>query len=103
MQHPLAGRRQPDQDGATVFLPDFADHVAALRQTIHQLNRAVVFDLQPFRQLANGRKLARRQSLDRQEELMLLRLDSLRSRGIFAVTEKPPYLMAEFRQRPVRR
>ena len=70
-------------------------------QPVHQFDRAVMFQLQTLRQLANGRLYAVRQALNRQEQLVLLRLHSSRPNLLFAEAEESANLIAELSQRAI--
>jgi len=65
-------------------------------QSIDQVHRAVMLNLQTPRELADSRTLSFGQPLDRQQKLMLLRLDAVGSRGVLAEAQKTAHLMAEF-------
>jgi len=58
-------------------------------------------DLQPLRDFVNGRSGAVRESFDRQQKLVLLRLDIARPRRFLAVSQKSADLMAKLGQRPI--
>src|ERR1700683_3481986 len=64
-------------------------------QTVCEFNRTVMLDLQPFRQNADRRNLAGRQTLDRQQSLVLMRLDSCGARGRFAEVQEAADFVAE--------
>jgi hypothetical protein len=75
---------------------------SALRQPFHQLARAVMLELDPLGQNSDARLLSRlNNTLDREQQLMLLRLDPGGARRLFAKVEKPPDLVAELRQSSV--
>lgn len=64
-------------------------------QAVYQFNSAVVADLKTFRQFADRRSFACRQSFNGEQNLVLLGLDSLSSCGCLAELEKEPDLMAK--------
>ena len=67
LQQPLAGRRQMQTYFAPVIRIGFADHGAAFGKPVHQFDRAMVPDLQAFRDSSNSRLRADRNSLDGQQ------------------------------------
>jgi hypothetical protein len=69
-----------------------------LNQPVHQFNRTVMLDLQPFRQDANAWVVV---ASNRQQQLMLVRLKTGCARCLLAEMEKPPDLVPGFRQSPV--
>jgi len=73
------------------------DQFAGL-QTIDQLDRAVMLDLQPLGQRSNGCSLAAGQAFHRQQRLMLLRFQTCGARCFFAEIEKSPDLVAKLPQ-----
>ena len=100
-QHGRAGGRQPHDYLAAVLLAEFAGHVPMLFQAAHQLHSAVMLELQPFGQFADGCLGAIRQSLDRQQKLVLLRFHPQRTNLFFAEAKKAPDLMPELSQSAV--
>ncbi len=68
-------------------------------QAIDQLDRAVMLDLQAFRQRPDGCTLPAAQALYRQERLMLLRLQTSGTRRLLAEVQETPDLVAKFPQR----
>jgi hypothetical protein len=64
---------------------------ATLRQSVHEFHRAVMLDLQSLSQHADAWLV---QTPNRQQQLVLLRLDSSRARGLLAEVQKPPDLVA---------
>jgi len=67
---------------------------APVDQPIDQLNGAVMLELHSFCQDTNGRLEAARETSHRQEELVLLRLDTGFSSGVFAETQEAADLVA---------
>jgi hypothetical protein len=68
-------------------------------QAVDQLNRAVMLDLQSFREHSDCCLSRLRQALNRQQRLMLLRLDPGGTGSLFAEIQKTPDLIAKVRQR----
>ena len=64
-------------------------------QTVCQFNRTVMLNLQPFGQNADRCNLAGRQPLDRQQSLVLMRLDSCDARSRFAEIQEAADFVAE--------
>jgi hypothetical protein len=73
----------------------------ALGHTGDELNSAVMLELQAICQLSNTGGLLRRQASNREEQLMLLRLQPGISRRLLTKTQELPELIAEFGERPV--
>lgn len=67
-------------------------------QTIRQLDRAVMLDLQPLGKHADGGFLCAQQAFNRQQRLMLLWLEARGASGLLAEIYKTPDLVAKFRQ-----
>src|SRR5204863_9112579 len=80
----LASRRDPERDLATVATARHANDEPALDAAIDEAHRAVVPDLEALADGANGRHLTARQAFDREEELVLARLDARVARGSLA-------------------
>jgi hypothetical protein len=72
--------------------------VTGIFQAIHQFHRGVMAQRQAICQLADGRLGAGRQSLDRQQCLMLLRLYAVLSGPDFAELKEVTELVAELSQ-----
>ncbi|HVR17195.1 MAG TPA: hypothetical protein VMS25_12615 [Candidatus Limnocylindrales bacterium] len=70
---------------------------AALDQTVDQFHRAVMLELHPFGQNSDGRFKTLRQTANREQQLMLLRLDASFTRCVFAETQEATDLIAKFR------
>jgi hypothetical protein len=92
----LALRSQADEYFPMIVYPGLTKDSSGFLQSIDQVHRAVMFNLQTPRKLADGGTLAFGQTLDRQQKLMLLRLDAVGSRGVLAEAQKTAHLMAEF-------
>jgi len=101
LQHPPALRGEPDIDLAPVALPPLAPDEAPALQAIDQLDRAVVLDLEPLRQLADRRLPIRRQPPQRQEQLVLLRLETDGARCLLAPAQELPEPVPELGKRLV--
>jgi hypothetical protein len=70
-------------------------------ETIHELHGAMVLNLKTLREDSDSGLSGRWQPLDRQERLILLRLDSGRARGMFAQSLKAPDFVTEVGERAV--
>ena len=68
-------------------------------QPVDQLDGAVMPDLQALSQFADGGRHFRRQTLDRQQQLVLLRFQAVSARRFLAVAQEPADVITEFRQR----
>ena len=71
---------------------------AAGREPVHQLNRAVMPNLQPFGQLADPWAYRSRQPLQSKHELMLARLKTSHAGSLLTEVKKTAELIAQFRQ-----
>ena len=67
-----------------------ANHKPLVFHAIHEFDHAVMPELQPVRQLSDGRGMPVRQTFDCEQKLMLLRLQS----------EPPDLLLAEMQETP---
>jgi hypothetical protein len=95
----LAFGGQGEQHFAPVLTVPLAANVAAVREAVCQLHRAVRLDLQPLGQYTDSWLLSRGKSPYCQQELMLASLDPGLAGRLFAEAEKPPNLVTELRQR----
>jgi hypothetical protein len=97
-------KNAPSWDGEThqhlavVLWRALPAHQAAPRHPIHHLDSAVVAQEQPLGQASDGHALPAGDSTQRQQQLMLLRLEANGSRSGFAKVQETPELVAEFRQ-----
>lgn len=81
---------------------------AALDETtfgepIDEFDRAMMGDLEPLGQSADGRFPSLRQTLHGQEQLVLLGFKARSTHGLFTEAEKAAQLMAKFGERLIRR
>ena len=76
-----------------------AHHKFLFHQPIHQPHRAVVTDLQTFRQFPNRNASLRRKTFNRQQSLMLLRRHSRAVRRRFAEMHELAQRIAQVGQR----
>jgi len=83
-------RRNVHDDVTPVSLGAFPPKKPALFHAVHQLDGAVMLDLQPFGEAADGWFLVGGQPAQRQQTHVLLRLESNRPGGLFAVIDVPP-------------
>jgi len=100
-QHSLALGSHRQQHFPPVFISPMPPDIPASREPVHQLDRAVMLNEQPGRQLANGRLDTFRQPLHGEQQLMLLRLDAEGLCGRLAEMKELPDLAPEFGQVPV--
>ena len=100
----LALLRQGDKDLAAVLFSPRPAHQSARIRAGYQFRRAVLVDLETLRQRANRHQPAGI-TLDHQQELMVLWLQTDLAGSVFAEPQEPPKLITKFRQRliPVRR
>ena len=100
-QNAGARTRQMNHHLAAILLAGLPRDVSQLLQPVYQFHRAVMFQLQPLGQFADGRRGAVRQTLDGQQQLVLLGLHAGGPHLLLAEAEKSPDLIAEFGQRAV--
>ncbi len=87
------------QHFASVLRSPFALHKAAGFQAVYQFDGTVMLDLQPLGDFRDLGSHVRRQSLEREKELVLARLQSRVTRCSFAKPQEPANLVPELRQR----
>ena len=90
--------RDAQQNFATVRAATDSVEQSMNFHAIHQLDGAVMLDLQPLGEHANGGLLRAWQPLNRKQGLMLLGLDAGGTRGLLAEIHETPNLVAKFRQ-----
>jgi hypothetical protein len=92
---------EPQQNFAAIRARMLPANGAALDEPVHQLDRAVMLDLQPPRHFADSRPGIHGEAFQSQQQLMLLWLEAMRSRRFGAELEEAANLVAEFRQRSI--
>ena len=97
-QDRAAGPGQADPDLALVPGAGMPGDRACLLQPVYQLHGAVMLDEKALRDLPNRGLHAFRQPVDNQQELMLLRLNSMFPRRSLAEEKELPDLPAELGQ-----
>ncbi len=97
-QNLLALGRQRDEDLAAIVERMLTAHQSGGREPVDEFHRTVMFDLEPLGQFTNPWSKDRRKSLQRQHELMLLRLQAGVTRRPLAKMEKSADLIANLRQ-----
>jgi hypothetical protein len=95
-QSGAASRREPDPDFAFIIGARTPRDRSRALQPVYQLDGAVMLEEKARCDLANGRLDILRKALHGEQELVLLRLDAMLLRGVFAEMEKSPDLAAEF-------
>jgi hypothetical protein len=85
-KQPLAASREPEHYLSLVAFAGKAPNEAALDHPTHQLDRTVVSDHQALGNGADGRRT--REALQREKELMLLRLNACGTGGRFTEVEE---------------
>jgi len=94
-QNRLATLRKVNPHEAAVRLAlDFADQ-PSLGCPLHQADHRVVTLLQKFGQFTDGCRFSVRVTRDPEEQLMLLRSDTFRSRRLLAETQESPQVITE--------
>ena len=81
-----------------IFAGPYAPDKPGSRQTVHQFDRAVVLNLQPFGKLADRRPHITRQAFQSQHELMLPWFQARGACGVLAERQKAAYLITQLRQ-----
>jgi hypothetical protein len=97
----LSATGEPQQDLAPIFAATRSFQKAVRFQSINELDGAVVLDLQALGENADGGIVGSGQSLDREERLILLRLNPGGAGGLLAQILKTAHLVAELRQSAV--
>src|SRR5262245_1693600 len=97
----LAAGREADQHLPAVGGAAHPAHEPPLLHPIHQLHRAVVPHLQPLGERSHRRLDPIRDSLDREQQLMLLGLEARVARGLVAEPKEAPKLVAKIRERAI--
>jgi len=87
-EHVLALRGELDQHAPPIFLAAAPPHELPRLEPVQQLDRAVVPELQPVGQVADGHFLIWWCALRGEQELMLLRLEPRRACGVFTETQE---------------
>jgi hypothetical protein len=100
-QHFFSLARQRNPDFTPVLRRAVPPHIPACLESVCQLNRAVMLNLQLLRQLPDPRPHIRWQPFQCQHQLMLVRLNSGRARRPLTEMNKTAYLVPQFRQRSV--
>ena len=90
--------RQMNDHLAPILFAGGPRNVTQLLKPIHQLDGAVMFELQTLGQLSDGRRDPLGQPFDGQQELVLLRLHAHRPHLLLAKAEESPDLVAELGQ-----
>jgi hypothetical protein len=91
-------RRQNQQHFPPVSILALSPHIPGSSQAVQQLHPAVVFNLQPLRQLAHIRTHPGRHSLNGQKHLVLPRLETNGARRYLPGMQVAADLMANFSQ-----
>jgi hypothetical protein len=84
MKNCFSPSREPQQNLPPVFAAARSFQKTMYFETIHELHGAMVLNLKPLCQEPDGGVARRWQSLDGQKRLILLRLNSGRTRSLFA-------------------
>jgi hypothetical protein len=100
-QDGLTRRPQLHQDLPPIGALPAPCHHSPSDEPIHQLNGAVVLELQPVGEDPDCRRSLPLESFQLEQEQILLRLDAGRARRDFPAAEKPADLVAELRERPI--
>src|SRR5438105_3531512 len=98
MQDAIAFFGEAHEDEAAI-LAMRARHKALCFQPIHEANRAVMADLQPFGKLADAGVIATGEAANREQRLLLLRGNADLARRLFARAQKLADRIAERSQR----
>jgi len=95
-QHLFTLRSEFDEHAPLILIVATALDEVTLYHTINQLDRTVVLNLKSFGELADGSFSPLRQSLEREKQLMLLRLKTCFASNLLAEMQKAPDLIAKF-------
>src|SRR6185295_18408635 len=96
----LAASRERDPDKAAILHRPYPPNEAATLHPVDELDDAVMGDLQPLRDVADGR-IAGGQALHGEEQLVLLRLEAGLACRLLAEMKEPPELVSEVGKRPI--
>lgn len=94
-QYLLSFLGDTDKNTSLISLIAATLNETALREPVHQLNRAVMLKLHALGQFSNRRLPALWQSFERQQQLVLLRLNAGVTCRLLAEVQKPANLVAE--------
>lgn len=97
-EQPLTAAGKVNLDLTAIPFPLDTLYQAAVGHPIDQFDRAVMLDLQPFGQIADGRAVGSGEAFRGQKKLVVLRLDVAEPGGLFAEMEKAADLIPKFRQ-----
>ena len=100
MKQRLAMRREFNQDFSLIFITVLTANGAAFDKAVQESDRAVVAETKLLRKRSNCGTGTRRQTLDGQKDLVLLRLNSLGAGRFFAEAQKLPYPVTELGKAP---
>ena len=100
-EHALAVRRDPQSDFASIAFAAVALQEPARNTARRELDRAVMFELQSLREHADRGPIGERQGLEREQKLMLLRLDAGGPRSRRAEGQEAADLVANLGERDV--
>ena len=101
LEKATAARRDLEKHLAPIALAGLLFHQAIFDAAIHELDGAVMLNPKTLRDAADGRLLASRKPLDREYQLMLLRLETERARARFAEVDEAANPITDFCQCPV--
>jgi hypothetical protein len=93
-------RSQLDQNLSLILMAVPATHRASFHEAVYQFDSAVVADTKVLRNRSDGGTSTPRQSLQCQQDLMLLRFDPLGSSSLFAEMQKLPDAVTKLRKSP---
>ena len=100
-QYLLSSQGEVDEHAPLISLIAAALNETALYKAIYQLNRAVMLKLESLGQFPYRRLPSLRQTLQGQQQLVLLRLYASRTGRLLAKVQEAANLVAEFGQRLV--
>jgi len=86
----FTARSQMQQNLASVLFAVLPRHCSLFFKPVNQLHCAVMTQAQPVRNRCHRRSRALRQPPDREQKLVLLRLQAVRPRSLFAKVQKLP-------------
>ena len=95
-QHLLARLGQPHMHLAAIGLCALPLSEALRNQPVNQLYGAVMPKLKPFREVANACFTVSSAGLDSEHQLVLLRFDAGRPRGLLAESQEAPDRVSKF-------
>jgi hypothetical protein len=98
VENPLRARSEFEQHFAAILTIALAAQISTLAEAVHELDGAVVLNLQAICDFSDQRPHSIRNAFNRDENLMLARLQTSMPGSVFARAQVFPDLIADFSQ-----